>query len=390
MIELNVNAVGPDGQPVANPIIELQIYDATGKPCSIQPFLRPQANFYAGNPVFAPGGTIGPYSLYGTAQAPGYSTAFFGWLPIQWDGRSTLNITVPLSFKTPFRTMPLFWKANMCGIRIPGLPPVPGGAADPELFLSWFYHLYDAGWRAIIRAAMKARGLTHWLTSWPDAQDAGVSPDEFAALNRELIVAGFFPCPFLSAKPTNSSNVRSVPETLANIQAVLPALFAAKVPGLCLGWELSLWLTPQDVQWLTDQLYIPILQTQARFYVHFQEGYPSYQPDGGTVADYWRVNVGKLTGLLYQKKLDQNDAQFLDSISDNLQRFCGGFNMPSHSGVQDGPFTWTALELDAQWQFNGRDSEAEGNRLGQLAINAPHCFGPDGTEAFVNGAGNGI
>jgi hypothetical protein len=288
--------------------------------------------------------------------------------------------------------MPLFWKANMCGIRIPGLPEVPGGApGDPSLFLSWFYHLYTPKLRkTVIQPAYASRGLTHWLTSWPDARDVGVSPQEFAAQQVELIAGGFHPCPFLSAKPTSSSNTRTVAETLQNIKLVLPHLIAAKVSGVCLGWELSLWLTPTDVQWLIDQLYPLILPYGLRFYVHFQEGYPSYQQPGGTVADFWWANVGKLTGLLYQKYIDQNDAQFLDSIHDNLARFCGGFNMPDHSGVQDGPFTWTALELDAMKQYNNGESEAEGDRLGQLAIHAPAVIGPTGVKAFVNGAGNGI
>lgn len=396
--QLNINATSPDGQTIPEAILECVVLDKNLVQCPFEPKIKQQPNFYNGDVPFATAmgeAHPGPYFVYGTAQAAGMNPGYFprdGGFGVPWDGLTSLTISVPLTFKLPFRAMPLFWKANMCGIRIPGLPDVLGGAAgNPDLFLSWFYHLYAPKLRrTVIQPAYKDRGLTHWLTSWPDAQDAGVTPEQFAAQQVELIAGGFYPCPFLSAKPTSSANVRTITETLANIKLVLPHLIAAKVPAVCIGWEMSLWVTPTELAWLRDQLYPLIIPYGLRFYLHLQEGYPSFQEAGGTVADFWWGCVGKFTGLLYQKYLDQNDAQFLDSISDNLQRFCGGFNMPDHSGVQDGPFTWTALELDAMKQYNNNEPEAEGDRLGQLAINAPSVIGPTGVRAFVNGAGNGI
>ena len=35
------------------------------------------------------------------------------------------------------------WKGNICGVHVPGLPAVPGGAADASLVLSWFYDRYS-------------------------------------------------------------------------------------------------------------------------------------------------------------------------------------------------------------------------------------------------------
>ena len=113
-----------------------------------------------------------------------------------------------------------------------------------------------------------------------------------------------------------------------------------------------------------------------------------FQKDGGTLADFWTPNVGKLTGVLYQKILSQNKDQFLDSLSDCLQRMSGGFNMPDDSGFGH-PFDLVGLELTAMDQFNGNMSEAQGNQVGQWAINAPHVFGPAG-EVMVMGSGNGL
>jgi hypothetical protein len=47
-------------------------------------------------------------------------------------------------------------------------------------------------------------------------------------------------------------------------------------------------------------------------------------------------------------------------------------------------FDFVALELTAMPQFNGTCSEAEGNRIGRLAINAPAVNG-----VSVSGSGNG-
>lgn len=380
-IQFNVHIVNKaTQQPVTTPLVVRVDAGLSGTVRNTNP-----ANFFYGPPKPAP--WIGDIEVIADGYAP-FSTGAAPQVTFQ---SQDLNFLVELtpSFRRPFRPAPRVWAGNMCGIRVIGAPAVPGGADDPSLILSWFYDRYDAFWRAEIRAGWHARGLTHVLVSWPDSQDYGYSPAQFRAMCLELIADGFFPCVFLCAKPTSADTVRSVPETLANILLVLPSLVGL-VPMFCIGWELSLWLTPTDVQFLIDQLTpLWLAQPGTLGYVHFQEGYPSFQQPGHTVADFWWPQVGKLTGLLYQKLLSQNAAQFLDSISDNLQRFCGGFNMPDDSGF-DHPFDWVACELSAQPQFNRQMTEAQGNSLARLALNAPSCFGPNGVEARVMGSGNGV
>jgi hypothetical protein len=275
----------------------------------------------------------------------------------------------------PFTPAPRFWKGNMCGTRVAGLPPVDGGAADPSLVLSWFYDRYTVSDRMTIRTAWQSRNLTHVLLSWPDSRTAGYSIEQFRAMCQELIGEGFYPCVMLSSKDHDPKDVNAIMNGLVPVLQRLVGL----VPMFCVGWELSLWLSPTQVQQLIDRI-SPIVKAQAGtlLYVHFQEGYPSFQQPGGTVADFWNPNVGKLDGLLYQKLINQNDAQFLDSLNDCLQRFGGGFNMAKG-------FDFVGLELSAMTQFNGTCSEAEGNRIGTLAINAPKVNG-----VGVSGSGNGL
>lgn len=275
------------------------------------------------------------------------------------------------------------WKGQMCGLRIPGLPPVAGGAADPSLFLSWFYHLYAPDVRTAIRVAYLGKWYTHFLLSWPDAQDAGVSPEQFKSLCAELADHGFSVCVMLSAKPTNSANIRDVHGTLANILLVLPSLVGL-VPMFCIGWELSLWLSPSDVQFLIDQC-APIWLAEPRTlgYVHFQEGYFAFQQPGGVTADFWKANVGKLRGVLHQRDLSWDKPMYQARITDCLQRFAGGFNFPKDSGFGH-PFDFVAFEITAMLAFNNQMSEADQNAWGQIAVDTP----PVG-NVRVMGSGNG-
>jgi hypothetical protein len=377
-IEFNVTALDKaTGQPITAPIVILISPGLSGEVRNGNP-----ANFYNGPPLAAP--WIGDVTVLAAGYAP-WST---GANPQVTFKDSTVNLQVPLeSFKRPFTPAPRVWVANMCGIRIAGLPVVAGGGWDPTLFLSWFYHLYDAPTRAVIRAAMRAKGYTHWLLSWPDAQDAGVTPQGFLALCRELISAGFFPCPMLSAKPTSSARIMTIEQTLANILLVLPLLIGT-IPLASIGWELSLWMSPSDLQFLIDQIAPMLTSSGCRLYVHLQEGYPSFQQAGGTVADFWWPQQGKLTGILLQRKLTQDKPAFRDWINDCLLRFCGGFNMPDDSGFGH-PFDPVMLEITASNQFNDGMSEAEGDTWGTWAMDSPARTGPHGAAVGIMGSGNG-
>lgn len=287
----------------------------------------------------------------------------------------------------PFRPAPRFWKGNMCGVRVPGLPPVDGGAADSSLVLSWFYDRYNDADRARIRQAWKARGLTHWLLSWADSRVFGRSPQQFAETCHELIDDGFYPCPWLSSKAYDPPDV---PQVLRNIEPIM-ALVVGVLPLACIGGELNLWLNPTQVQELIDALCPAFTPAGTRMYVHFSEGYAAYQHDGGVFADFWNPNVGKLTGVLHQKVLAQSRNQYYyDSggLVDILIRFAGNAGVVPDSGFGH-PFDLVAMEIDAQDQFNGNDSEADGNALGTWAINCPPQSGPAGLVG-VMGSGNGL
>lgn len=292
------------------------------------------------------------------------------------------ELYVQLGLQPPFEPAPRVWRTNMCGIRVPGLPAVAGGASDPTLFLSWFYDRYGPDDRATLRAAAHAHGWTHWLLSWPDSRAVGASPQQFADTVQELVAAGFFPCPMLCSKDYDPSDFAGL---MANIQPVL-ALLIGVAPALCIGWELNAFLSPTVVQQLTDTIAPQVTPAGTRCYVHFLAGYFAWQQPGQDTAAYWQANVGKLTGVLHQR--DQNEDQgsqpeYVARITDCLVRFAGGYNFPTDSGFGH-PFDFVALEITASQQFNGQMDEATGDSWGRAALATPASG-----SVVVMGSGNG-
>ncbi len=279
---------------------------------------------------------------------------------------------------------PRTYQGNMCGVHVPGLAPIEGGAADASLVLSWFYPRYAANWRAAMRAVWKDRGDLDVLLSWPDDRGFGLSANQHVSMCQELAADGFRPCDMLSSKVYDPRD--DAAGTLANIQPALSLLLASDaVSRYCVGWELNLWNSPQSLQAITDGLAAQIVPSGRPLYVHFSSGVFAWQPDGEDTAAYWAANVGKLTGILHQRDPSSSPTcpTYQARIVDCLQRFAGGFNFPPDSGFGH-PFDFIALEITAQPQFNGQMDEATGDAWGTCALTTP----PSGAVR-VQGSGNG-
>jgi hypothetical protein len=281
--------------------------------------------------------------------------------------------------QTPFVPAPREYRGQMCGARVAGIAPVIGGARDQSLVLSWFIDRYSLPDRLRIYQAWKARGSVDVLVSWPDSRSYGFSPAQFVGTCRELVANGFRPCVFLCSKDMDSADVAAI---LANVLPLLPSLLPV-APRVCIGWELSLWLSPTQVQQLIDAIALPCVAASVKVYVHFQQGYFAFQQPGHVTADFWHANVGKLTGILHQRDLSWDQAMYQARIVDCLQRFAGQDGFPSDSGFGH-PFDFIACEITAQSQFNSDMDEATGNQWGTVALTTPAVG-----DVRVQGSGNG-
>lgn len=276
----------------------------------------------------------------------------------------------------------------MCGVRVPGLSYVDRGSHDPSLVVSWIVFRYPAADRQKIYRRWKEVGAVDVLVSWPDARGAGLSAAEFVAHCQELVAHGFLPCHMLCSKDFDPADV---PTILASVERVLPALLAGGLaPRVCIGWELSLWLSPTQVQQLIDAIAPRCVKLGVRVYVHFQQGYGSFGQPDTHFHQFWNPNMGKLTGVLHQRVLTQNRDQYrYDSggLYDILLRFAGNANCSPDSGFGH-PFDLIAFEITAEPQFNGAMSESDGDDWGRWAMETPKAHGPAGWVG-VMGSGNG-
>lgn len=299
----------------------------------------------------------------------------------------------------PFQPAPRFHRGNFCGVRVPGLPFIEGGSADTELVYMPFYPRYSDGDRAKIRQAYgqirpgSTEPLTHVWLSASDAAVWGIGPIEFLGACVEWRQAGFFPGVNLRSKIYPNVPVQNVPEQLALLEPYISTLLASDpivVTWVLIGMELNIGLSPEDVQALIDAWAPRFVARGIPVYVHFGPGIFAWQPNGQPTAAFWNANVGKLTGLQYQRNLDEDVAFYYERIKDDcLPRFAGfdGFSPDSGFGH---PFDFVAGETTATLQFNQQMTEAEGTKIDQGAVAIPPVTGPTGVQVQVMGAGNGL
>ena len=103
-------------------------------------------------------------------------------------------------------------------------------------------------------------------------------------------------------------------------------------------------------------------------------------------ADFWKLNVGKLTGILRQRDPAEDGGhmdEYQARVKDCLDRFAGGYGFPTDSGFGH-PFDDIELEITAQDQFNGNVDEATGDAWGRAALATPASG-----AVRVMGSGNG-
>lgn len=274
-----------------------------------------------------------------------------------------------------------WFKGNFCGIRVPGLPAVAGGSSDPSVVFTPFLDRYSLANQNLILTDYVARGYTHFKLSWPDSRDGnGQSIAQFVATCVLVQSYGLYPVVFLAAKGFDDPGNYAA----AAGPIIGPLIGAGVLPAACVGWELSLWMSPTQVQQAIDYCVSQGVTETAghNLYVHFQVGYPAFQQPGQFTSAFWQANVSKLTGCLYQGDPSWSCHTLQDHLFDIQVRQAGGAGWPSDSGFGH-PIDFVADELTAMSQFFGGLSEAGGDQQGFYALCAP---GPVPVSGFLNGA----
>ena len=290
-----------------------------------------------------------------------------------------------LLFSRSRLTAPRTFRGQMCGIHVPRIPPIPGGASDPSLVLSWFIDRYSSSERQQIYGVYRQRYIDLQV-SWPDSREMGSSISEFLDFTQEISGQGLLPCVFLGSKDYDD------PTTFAT--TALPVVEGLIEVGICtricIAWEANLWLSPTQLQQAIDLLAPPFIAAGGKVYVHFSSWVFAWQPDkrpdgsNGSTSDFWNANVGKLTGILHQSDtLGGDRALYQAKIQDCLARFSGEDGFVTDCGAGH-PFDFIGDEISAQHQFDGTMSESDGDDWGRWMLNTPAVNG-----VAPMGSGNG-
>lgn len=293
---------------------------------------------------------------------------------------AALPVTATLNGRPPAPSVS-YRRENFCGLRVPGLPFIPGGAADPSLVFFPFIDRYtDRDQGRILDAYLQA-GYTHGTLSWPDSRAYGKSVADYVATARRLKASGLWVCHKFFSKyydPKNADGHTAFP--------VLDALLAADAIDCGTpAWEMNLFTAPEAVDDLVDPLaeYAP----SVLWYLHFSCHYAAWQRNTETPHEFWMRRVGKVRGLEYQcfpvSGVDDTKAGTWSAgmmqarINDVLVRLAPG-------GVWRTPgFDVIPWETTAQLQFNGAQDERHGDLRGYESLCAP---GPMPLAGFGNGA----
>jgi hypothetical protein len=278
-------------------------------------------------------------------------------------------------------------REQFCGLRVPGLPFVPGGTdQDTSLFLSWFFDRYGKDDQKKIVAAMHATGATHWTLSWPDSRGFGQSQSQFVETSKRLAGDGFWVCHKLFSKVYDPKN----PDP-TTVFPVLDALRSAKaITCATPAWETNFFVDPD---WM-DAFCDPLAQhaPELLWYLHFSPHYAAWQKnENDSPGAFWnrRIAAGFI-GLEYQcEPVTGVDApgswtagMAQARIIDVLERLCPGSPMWGTSGVDV-----IAWETTGMAQFNDPIGFTED--LGRLRGYETLCaHGPMPLMGYGNDASN--
>lgn len=270
-------------------------------------------------------------------------------------------------------------REQFCGLRVPSLPEIPGAPAG--FLCSWFIDHYDEQRQADAVALMQATGATHWTLSWPDSRAVGKSIADYVGTAQWLVSQGFWVCHKLLSKVYDPHN----PDP-AIVYPVMDALVDANaVTCATPAWEMNAFVDPEAMDGICGPL--ATRYPSVRWYLHFLSGYAAWQKNtGDSPGAFWNRRIAEgYKGLEYQcvpvNGVDADGSwsagMMQARLNDVLVRLNPG-GMWGTSGVDI-----IAWETTATFQFNGQQSEREGDLRGYESMCAQ---GPMPLAGYGNGA----
>jgi hypothetical protein len=280
-----------------------------------------------------------------------------------------------------------WWRGDAWGVTVPGLPYVAGGAqgAAQSRVLTYFLDRYGREWEDRILDAHLVRGYTHFSLSPQDSFAHGLSLADYVAMATRVRRAGFHVHHLLRSKYYTAPTFDPA-DARPTIEALLEA---DALQILTPGWECNFW-SPTMVRQMIDHD-AAVVGTRCLVMLHFYAHYISWQENHETPTDFWKANVGKVDGVLYQCDPVWSAGMASARINDALVRLSPGGLWGLGDSGRGHPIDVVGWELIATLQFNnghttpdGRLADEDmGNLRGYELLCTP---GPMSVYGFGNGA----
>lgn len=300
----------------------------------------------------------------------------------------------------PSRPLVRFWRGDAWAVTVPGLVPVPGGAAGgtpaESRVLTYFLGRYErarAGSEAQILAAHRAAGYTHFSLSPQDEFAQGMSEDGYVAMTQRVRAAGFYDHHLLLSKYYTDRDNPDLSQTMRLLDRILPAgpCDVEALPGTARACPV---ITPAwEGNFMEPEVLLRVILAIAgkvgdrgRVMLHFFPHYIAWQIDGTAPGPWWNqlIDAG-VDGVLYQG----DPSWTMGMLSARLQDAQNRLSTGGAWGVKK-DLDLVIWEDQATNQYNnGRTGngrladEAEGNLRGLEAVSTPGLMP-------IMGAGNGI
>lgn len=298
-----------------------------------------------------------------------------------------------------------FYRGNFCGLRVPGVPAVPGSNADnPECVMACLLDNYaPADQKRYLKQYAEA-GYTHLQRSIGHSLFFGHSLNDHIELSKRArgdygLFADEWFLGVIEIQEREQDASYWKPLMDPTIEAMLRA---GVIDTACVGWQLDQFMqnAPGNATISLIAYIADALPPSVPLYTHWVNEALAWWKTGGDVwtdrhgsinitdrFSWWKAMGPYLTGGHHQGNttMARTDPKlYQDKMKDTLNSFTDGrMGRSRRSGVEQ-DFKLVVFECTGQDQFNGVCSEDEGDLVGYLLT----CTNGD-SGGVMSGYGNG-
>lgn len=269
--------------------------------------------------------------------------------------------TLPSNQVIPTSPVKRWPRANWFSVEVPGLPWIDGQSREhPEMLLSFMQHRYESAQQQKNLDAHAARKFSHFMTSWANARQDGLSLAQYVEVAKRVKGTMPFHHVMLAGKETDPRDAQW-PELEPTIAPCLEALIRANAVDMVSLWETQLWQAPgAPLQTNLDGISAICKPNGVDQWFHNATEMTWW----GTTnrADWWQQQIGVLTGILYQGNVAWDMPLRQAHIADSTN------NRTAAPTFADGRHLFCAAEMDGMSIYDPFFSEELSDLRGNLHL----------------------